>query len=218
MKTRILGSLLLAALLAAGCSPSWQNVRKTEPFKGPARAYVAMLPEGWKRAPTDSDVLLITRDGLFLQQISITRFDLDEAFSGVKLAPDAAPLDLAQLQFKKFRDDEPDLARYDKKEKEGVLALFPVSNAKLLAGSVERVSIRPFTVDGKDAFRLETRSYNAWGLEYSSQAVGFIHENQYWLVRYLAPKLHYAQRDQATFDGFLKDLKLKPKCRIFCSD
>ena len=49
-------------------------------------------------------------------------------------------------------------------------------------------------------------------------AVGFIHENQYWLVRYLAPKLHYAQRDQATFDGFLKDLKLKPKCRIFCSD
>lgn len=210
--------LLVLAVWTAGCSPTWQNVRKQEPFKGPARAYVAMLPENWKRAPTDSDVLLITRDGLFLQQISITRHDLDEAFKGVKLTPDAVPNDLAQLQLKQFKDDEPELARYQDDEKKGVLGLFPVAHAKPLAGTVERVSIRPFQVDGHDAFRLETRSYNSWGLEYVSQSVGVIHENEYWLVRYLAPKLYYAPRDQATFDTFLAQLKLKSKCRLFCSD
>lgn len=211
-------ALLVVAVLSAGCAPKWQNIRKEARFEGPARAYVATLPEGWKRAPTDSDVLLITRDGLFLQQISVTHHELDEAFAGVKLTTDAAPSELASLQLRSFREKEQDLARYQDEEKEGVLALFPVDHAKPLPGTVERLAIRPFTLDGVDAFKLETRSFNSWGLEYVSQSVGFIHENEYWLVRYLAPRLHYAQLDQGTFDKFLTDFKLKPKCRFFCGD
>lgn len=69
-------TLLAIAVLSAGCAPKWQNIRKEARFEGPARAYVATLPEGWKRAHTDSDVLLITRDGLFLQQISVTHHEL----------------------------------------------------------------------------------------------------------------------------------------------
>lgn len=210
--------LLAIAVLSAGCAPKWQNIRKEARFEGPARAYVATLPEDWKRAPTDSDVLLITRDGLFLQQISVTHHKLDEAFAGVTLKADTAPSEVAALQLRAFREKEQDLARYQEEETKGVLALFPVDHGKPLPGTVERVAIRPYTLDGVDAFKLETRSFNSWGLEYASQSIGFIHENEYWLVRYLAPKLHYAPLDQATFNKFLSDFKLKPKCRVFCWD
>lgn len=214
----LLSGLSTLVLACTACAPTWKNVRKQEPFTGPSRAYVAMLPEDWKRAPTDSDVLLITRDGLFLQQISITRHRLNEAFSDVAITPDALPQELATLQFKQFRWAEPELARYTKDERKGVLALFPVAQGKPLPGTTERVAMRPVQLDGREAFRLETTSRNGWGLEYVSQSVGFVHEGDYWLVRYLAPKLHYAQRDQATFDGFLAQLKLKPKCFLFCGD
>lgn len=218
MKIKTWLGLLAIAVLSTGCAPKWQNIRKEARFEGPARAYVATLPEGWKRAPTDSDILLITRDGLFLQQISVTHHDLDEAFAGVVLKADMATSELAALQLKQLREKELDLARYQDEEKEGVLALFPVDHGKPLSGTVERIAIRPFTLDGTDAFKLDTRSFNSWGLEYVSQSVGFIHENEYWLVRYLAPKLHYAQLDQTTFNKFLVDFKLKPKCRLFCGD
>jgi hypothetical protein len=208
--------LLLTSLCA--CSPTWQNVRKEETIKGPVRAYTAVLPEGWKRAPTDSDVLVITRDGLFLQQISITKFSLDEAFEGIAITADIPAQQLAQLQFKRFKADEPDLVRTVSDEKKGLLGMFPVSHAKPLAGTTERLALKPFKVDGKEAYRLETRAYNGWGLAYTSHAVGFVHEDDYWVVRYLAPTLHYAQRDQATFERFLENLKLKAKCRLFCSD
>lgn len=210
--------LFTACVAVSACSPNWQNLRKEEAFKGPSRAYTALLPADWKRAPTDSDVLLITRDGLFLQQISVVKASLGTAFPDKKITADTPPQELALLQYKRLREEEPDLAQVQKAETKGVLALFPVNNAKPLAGTTERVVIKPYKVDGRDAFLLETRSYNSWGLEYRSQAIGFVHEGDYWLVRYLAPKLHYAQRDQATFDEFVGKLKLKEKCRVFCSD
>ena len=216
IRSALILSVLGVALSA--CAPNWKNLRKEEAFKGPARAYTAVLPEDWKRAPTDSDVLLITRDGLFLQQISVVRQSLKDAFPDKKISADTPPQELALLQYKRLRDEEPDLVQVKKEETKGVLGLFPVNNAKPLAGTTERVAIKPFKVDGHDAFMLETRSYNSWGLEYRSEAIGFVHEGDYWLVRYLAPKLHYAQRDQATFDDFLSKMKLKEKCRVFCSD
>ncbi|HET8870636.1 MAG TPA: hypothetical protein VFM48_09330 [Aquabacterium sp.] len=211
-------ALALLCLTVAACSPSWKNLRKEETFKGPTRAYTAVLPEDWKRAPTDSDVLLITRDGLFLQQISVVKYPLDQSFPDKKITSETPPQELALLQYKKFRDEEPDLAQVQKAETKGVLALFPVTHAKPLPGTTERVAIKPFKLDGRDAFLLETRSYNSWGLEYQSEAIGVVHEGDYWLIRYLAPKLYYAHRDQATFDQFLAQFKLKPKCRVFCSD
>jgi hypothetical protein len=83
---------------------------------------------------------LITRDGLYLQQISVTHYKLDEAFVGVKLKPDAAPSDLAALQLRAFREKEQDLARYQDEETKGVLALFPVEHGKPLPGTVERMT------------------------------------------------------------------------------
>lgn len=209
---------LILAVQVSACSPNWQNLKKEETIKGPSRAYTAVLPSEWKRAPTDPEVLLITRDGLFLQQISVVRERLDEAFPGKKVSAETPPQELALMQYKKMREEEPDYVQVQKAETKGVLALFPVNNAKPLAGTTERVAIKPYKLDGKDAFLLETRSYNSWGLEYRSQAIGVVHEGDFWLIRYLAPKLHYAARDQLTFDDFLKKMKLKEKCRIFCSD
>lgn len=219
MFRRLTSATVVAAVtLLSACAPTWQHVNKQETVKGPTRAYVAVIPEGWKRAPTDSDVLLITRDGVFLQQISITRRPLEDAFPGRKVSGTTPAQDLALWQYQRMRDEEPDLVRTDKDELKGLMGLFPVNNAKPLAGTTERVAIKPFTQDGVAAFRMDTRSQNGWGLEYLSQSVGFVHQGDFWVVRYLAPRLHYAGRDQATFEAFLANLKLKEKCRLFCSD
>ena len=218
MSIRLSSLALSTVFLLSACAPQWQEVRKEEVVKGPARAYTAVIPSYWKRAPTDSDVLLITRDGTFLQQISITRRALDEAFPGHKIDADTPMQDLAALQFQSMKQGEPDLVRTQKEETKGVLAMFPVANGKPLAGTTEKVSVKPFLLDGKEAFRLETRSYNAWGLEYRSQLIGLVHENEYWQVRYLAPELYYASRDQAAFEAFLRNMRLKTKCRLLCSD
>ncbi len=213
----LLGLLVSLCLLSA-CAPKWQSLRNEEAVKGPSRAYTAVLPEGWKRAPTDGDVLLITRDGLFLQQISITRVALSDAFAPAHITHETPLQELALMQYKALRELEPELVRIDDDERKGVLALFPVSNAKPLAGTTERVTIKPYKVDGHDAFLLVTRNFNSWGLEYTSQAIGFVHAKDYWLVRYLAPSLHYAKLDQLTFDTFVQRIKLKDKCILFCSD
>jgi hypothetical protein len=207
----------IASLLLAACAPTWQNLQQQTPIDGPGRAYVALMTAGWKQAPTDGDVLLLTRDGVFLQQISITRHALDEAFADHPVTADTAPQELAVLQLKRLQQVEPELVRRTSKEEEGLLALFPIGQARPLPGTTERVAMRATQVDGHEAFRLDTRSRNGWGLNYFSETIGFVHEGDYWVVRYLAPELYYAHRDQATFDAFVKNLKLKRKCRLFCS-
>lgn len=189
-----LAAALLFSAALSGCAANWQYVNQREEIKGPLRVYTAVIAAGWVRAPTKSDALVITRDGLVLQQIGVELISLEKAFTKSKreAANDWVPLELAELQVAELKASRPEMQTLDVLE------------------------LKPSQVDGKPAFKLRTRYFNTWGLEITRVTYGLIHEAKFLMVNYEAPSLHYYRMYEPVFDEFLRELKLREKCRIFC--
>ncbi|HEX4855477.1 MAG TPA: hypothetical protein VFV28_01610 [Limnobacter sp.] len=225
MKHLSFGALAFSLLLA-GCAASWKPVDKEVVFKGPGRAYLVNLPAGWKRAPTkDQDHLVLTRDGLSLQQIAIYRFSLSEPFPAVPatrkftredwqlaLAEELAGYQLQQLKagLKVEMESEP-------VDDDGFLLKFSVTSSLPFPSTVEQTRLVPRVLAQKTSFQLETTSFNNWGLKYNTHSSGFVHEGAYWLVQYSAPALHYWDESLPVFEQFRQSMELKEKCFLFCS-
>ena len=226
---RFLKYLSLAAMLAlCGCASSWKQV-SAKPFKGPSRAYVVQLPSQWKRAPTtDQDQLVLTRDGLSLQQIRLLKLSYPQAFpslnttkekqQGAPAWADLLPEELGEQQYKQLRAGYPVPMDNKKEEFEGILAAFTVNDSQPSDGTTDFIRLEPETLDNKPVFLLETKSYNNWGLEYRTLSYGVVHENNYWLLQYSAPRLYYFDTYLPEFLAFKDSLKLKESCFIFCGE
>lgn len=187
----VLLSVLILFLNA--CAPTARFIAD-EDFKGPSRAYEAKLPVGWVRAATPSDTLLITRDGVFLQQMGIARLDLDKAFPLTRRAAKEGmlPLELAELQVAEIKASAPERR------------------------ALEIMELKPARIGDARAYRLRARYYNGWGLEILRDTYGFTHLGEYYVVHYEAPALFYYERHRADFEKFLASLRLREKCTFFC--
>lgn len=219
--------LFFCILILPGCASQWEKIEKEQLFKGPGRAYTVVLPTGWNRAPTtDSDHLVLSKDGLSLNQISIYRFDSDKAFPDVPETRrfkssdwDTTPLDtLASYQARQLRSDLKVRMEKDKPDEEGFLSAFAVIDSLPNPASVEQLEISSAVIDKRPSFRLDTTSLNSWGLRYRTASYGLFHEDDYWLIQYSAPELNEWNKNRPTFERFLNSLQLKKKCVLFCSD
>lgn len=216
----------LAGMLALhGCSATWEKVEKDKLFKGPGRAYLAMLPAGWKRAPTENqDHLLLTQDGLSLNSIAIYSFDLDEAFPQVAAVQkftesdwkDVLPEELSRYQLQQLQAGLKIEMEKEKIDENGFLAVFSVKESLPLPSTVEQVRLLPAMIGDVRSFRLDTVSYNTWGLKYNTESYGFVHEGAYWLIQFSAPDLHWWNIGKPAFDNFRSQIQLKKKCVFFC--
>lgn len=218
-------TLLAGVLALQGCAASWKNIEKEKTFKGPGRAYVAVLPAGWKRAPTDNqDHLLLTRDGLSLNSIAIYNFDLDEAFPQVAAVEkfddsdwqEVLPEELSRYQLAQLQAGLKIELEKEKIDEDGFLAVFSVAESMPLPSTVEQVRLLPANIGTARSFRLDTASYNPWGLKYNTESYGFIHEGAYWLIQFSAPDLHWWNVGKPEFDRFKDQIQLTKKCFIFC--
>lgn len=212
-------------LVLQGCSATWQKVEKDKLFKGPGRAYLAMLPAGWKRAPTENqDHLLLTQDGLSLNSIAIYSFDLDEAFPQVAAVQkftdadwrDVLPEELSRYQLQQLQAGLKVEMEKEKIDDDGFLAVFSVKESMPLPSTVEQVRLSPAMFGDVRSFRLDTVSYNTWGLKYNTESYGFVHEGAYWLIQFSAPELHWWAIGKPEFDKFRNQIQLKKKCVLFC--
>ncbi len=219
--------MAVVVMSLGGCAASWQQVSTKRPFKGPSRAYVVNLPDQWKRAPTDdTDHLVLTREGLYLQQIRLLRYPLKQAFPVVEqsrsMTPEAwadlLPEELADWQYKQLKAGVNPAMVVRKEELKGILAAFQPQDAKPSDATTAQIRMDPAVLDGRPVFELETRSFNTWGLEYRTLTYGFVHEKAWWLLQYSAPSLLYFERDLPTFEAFKSSLKIKESCFLFCSD
>ena len=68
--------------------------------------------------------------------------------------------------------------------------------------------IIPAEVDGHQAFRAEISYKDEDGLLYKGVMYGFMQNNWFYLVRYVAPNRFYFSRDEAKFEKIVKSLKL----------
>ncbi len=148
-------------------------------------AYTTELPAGWMRSNT-VDYLLITRDGLFLQYITIVERDVDAAFKYTKktLRRGMMPQEAAEV----LLDD---------------LAL----NTNFTNLDVQEN--RPAKVSGAPGFKAVFVYKDADGLRYKTAYYGVVKGDRFYGIRYTAPARHYFEADLRTFESVVASLQLQ---------
>jgi hypothetical protein len=155
------------------------------PFRMDSQGYEANLPAGWRRATTVGDSLLVTRDGVSLQYISIERVAVSDELTHTKrkLAKGMLPQDVAALELDEVRSDQ------------------AVRNFTL----VENI---PFQVAGLPGFKLIYTFRAESGLRLKRVHYGVLVRDWVYRVQYQAPARYYFDKDLATFERVRESLRL----------
>ena len=175
---------LTVMLLLTGCiKQPWTPTLASE-HVATAQNVRLTLPEGWMLSSRE-DVLLLTRDGVLLQHVVVAAINVDEELNYTK---------------KRFRPGMMPL------EQAGVILDNMASNPNRSAFKVH--SKKPATVAGHQAFRTEVTFKDKDGLLYRGVLYGFIQNDWFYLVRYVAPNRHYFARDKTQFENIVTSLEL----------
>jgi hypothetical protein len=173
--------LLLILMLLIGCAP-WVQVGGL--YDMGSHNYSVELPQGWMRW-NKGDRLLITRDGVPLQNIQIIRRDIDE------------PLKYTKKKFSKTMLPE---------EAAKVILDNVASNNDISDfGIVENT---PLTINGISGFKAIYSYKTKDGLKVKSVYCGFIQDHWLYGINYNAPERYYFEKDIETFERVLKSFKL----------
>ncbi len=224
-------ALCVCILVLAGCTPKWRSVNADKPVghlevtdsatakrlgKVASKLGVVLsdlpfagiqlrLPKDWVSAPVTGQRILLTRDGLTLQQIGVRVYNADEAFGGRRkdTLTRLNPLELMELQMADLRGFNPYPVIQTTREVKREGGAFPIADSLPDASTAVKISAGPTTVDGKPAFELVTASYNVLGTEFMMKTVGLIHGGHYWVFHYQAPSLYFYAATLTVFDEFL---------------
>lgn len=175
-------ALFLIGLLQA-CS-LWTKTDGSR-VSGPDNAYSVELPANWVRFAPAQDRILITRDGLRLQTIEITRLAHDKAFPKIKKQWDAKmlPFELAELVIAEF-----------KTASDQRTVNVAVNEPAKIGGSIPGVHLR-------------LNFKNEKGLQYERDAYAFADAKGVYLLALQAPTLHFFPRDLKTFENVVQSFR-----------
>lgn len=178
---------VLALFLLAGCATArWANAPGEYRFKG--GHFVLSIPEGWFvwQDPKATRVV-ITRDGLPLQQILAGRVAIKDSLPNTKrkFEPGMLPQETAEIVADSFASDK------------------RLGNFRLL----ENV---PATVAGQPGFRLTFRAKDEGGLREKHVIYGFLSGEWFYFLRFTAAERHYFDRDLAAFEQVVRSFRLIP--------
>lgn len=194
-------ALIALALITSGCAQTafWtmtddvNRVVKSTSFQ-------MSVPEGWvrttkpitwERIEIDGEpqtILLesmaVTRDGLGLHAITVTRHYPDTSFPTIKrksvanmLPPEVADLYVSELR-----------------KRSGLERLKILSN-------------KPAKINGKPAFQLVMQYKNEDGLRIRIVSYGFVDKTGFYTINYRAPYLYYYNRDYKEFTNVVRSFK-----------
>ncbi|MDJ0883020.1 MAG: hypothetical protein QNJ48_02610 [Desulfobacterales bacterium] len=171
-------------LLLTGCiKRPWSPTPTAEHF-APSQNVRLTLPEGWMLNSRE-DVLLVTRDGILLQNVIVAAVHVDDElkYTKKKFKPGMLPIEQA-----------------------GVIHDNMASNPNRAAFKV--LSKKPAQVAGHQAFRSEVTYKDDDGLRYRGILYGFMQNDWFYLVRYMAPERHYFARDKDQFENIVRSMRL----------
>ena len=178
------GALLLGiGLLVGGCvSLPWQPTAGL--YSSPAENFAVELPQGWMRLNSNED-LLITRDGILLQHVSVERAAVDRPLKSTKktLTRGMQPQAVAEVIIDNF-----------------------MSSERML--DVKVVENRPFPVAQYRGFRLVYTHRDKNGLRFKSVLHGFLAGDVLYAIRYTAAERYYFAKDLPTFEQVLASFRL----------
>jgi hypothetical protein len=175
--------LLGIGLVLGGCvSVPWQPTAGL--YSSPAENFSVELPRGWMRLNSNED-LLITRDGVLLQLVSVERAAVDQPLKSTKktLTRGMQPQAIAEVIVDNFMSSE---SMLDVKVQEN----------------------RPVQVAQHRGFRLVYTHRDKNGLRFKSVLHGFLAGDVFYAIRYTAAERYYFAKDLPTFEQVLASFRL----------
>jgi hypothetical protein len=173
--------LYIPLIFLVGCAP-WTQVGGL--YKNESHNFSVELPQGWMRWSQGED-LLITRDGVLLQNIQIVRQNIED------------PLKHTKKKFSK--------GMLPQEAAEVVLDNI-ASNQNIL--NLEVVENSPATISGIPGFKAVYTHKNKDGLKFKSIFYGFIVGDSFYGINYNAAQRFYFDKDIQTFDNVVESFKV----------
>ncbi len=173
--------ILLVILFTTGCAV-W--IQAGGPYTSKSLNFSAELPQGWMRLNTTKH-LLVTRDGVLLQNVIIERIAIDEEFEHTKrkLSKEMLPQETAEVIIDNISSNQ------------------SVLNFEVLENS-------PAEISGFPGFRLVFMYKNEDGLRSKSIFYGFMKGEWFYSISYNSALRHYFEKDLETFEKVLNSFKL----------
>ena len=185
MKAKTIPLLLLLTLSLTACVGTWTRIDGSAAHYQDAH-YRVSLPVGWLRITSD-DSLILSKDGILVQTISIQFKEHAKAFEKIKQAssPGMLPSELAQLTIAEFQAVQDDSLP-----------------------SLEVISNKPVEMGGIMGFEVQLLYKTDTGLRMGMLMRGVVDDEGYYLVKYNAPMLHYFERDRPAYETLTESLRL----------
>jgi hypothetical protein len=173
--------LLFILMLAIGCAP-WVQVGGI--YKTESHNYSVELPQGWMRW-NQGDDLIITRDGVLLQNIQIVRPNIKDPLKHTKkkFSNGMLPQEAAEVILDNIASDQ------------AVLGFQLIENT-------------PIKIGGFSGFRAVYTYKNKDGLKIKSIYCGFMADTWFYGLNYNAAERYYFDKDIQTFEKVLESFKL----------
>ncbi len=143
------------------------------------------LPEGWRKYNLNPKALLITRDGLPLQQISIARMAIDQ-----------------ELAYTKKKFSKGMLAQ----EAAGIVEDNILSNSNIINKKI--IENTPAMIGDNAGFKIIYIYQTTEGLTKKGINYGFLLDDWYYYLVYEAPAQYYFDKDLPTFEKVHKSFKI----------
>lgn len=164
-------------MLAIGCAP-W--VRVGGLYKSDGHQYAIHLPDGWMRW-NRGDNLVITRDGLLLQQITVIRLSVDDPLKHTKkkLTKAMLPQEVAEVILDDIATDR-----------------------EVLDFRLEEN--KPAKIGGLPGFRAVFHFKNKEGLRLTTIYYGCLKETWFYGISYTAASRYYFDKDVEVFEKMVE--------------
>ncbi len=174
--------LLIVLIFIAGCVETWKQVGGL--YESGSLNFSVDLPKGWMGLNT-KEGLLLTRDGVLLQNIFIERFKVDKElkYTKKKLKKDMLPQEIAEVIIDNINSNQ------------------TILNFKLL----ENIPVKINEFPGfKTLFTYKTKD----GLRYNSIYYGFLAKEWFYSISYTAPARYYYDKDIQNFEKVFASFRL----------
>jgi hypothetical protein len=179
-KTRVLFLLLIFFLW--GCA-TWVAVGGK--YTMSSQNFEVKLPNGWRKFEFAKDALLITKDGLTLQQIRISRMSIDKDLNHTKkkFAEGMLPPEVAEMVIDNFRSNP------------------NILNQKIIENT-------PAQIGGYSGYKLVFTYQTKEGLTKKGINYGFISGNWFYEILYEAADRYYFAKDIAAMEKVKDSFRL----------
>lgn len=173
--------LLAMVLFLAGCA-TWSRVGGI--YSSGSENYSVELPDGWMRPPS-GDRLVITKDGILLQNIIIEKKEVDAELSGTKkkLKKGMLPQEVAEVILDGVSSNQANL-------------------------NFELFENQPVLISGLPGFKALLAYKTRSGLRIKAVYYGVLAGETYYGLYYTASRRYYYDRDIETFEKVVQSFKL----------